>query len=65
VTSYLARDLEFHNPGRIGDRLTADCESVEDLGDEQYRLTTRVHADDEVVIDGEAVVLIDELPDDS
>ena len=65
LTIYLSQDLEFHNPVRIGDRLTADCEIVEDLGDEQYRLTTRVHADEEVVIDGEAVVLIDELPDDS
>ena len=65
LTIYLSQDLEFHNPVRIGDRLTAECEIVEDLGDEQYRLTTRVTEDDTVVIDGEAVVLIDELPDDS
>ncbi|MDS0260353.1 MaoC family dehydratase [Haloarcula sp. S1CR25-12] len=65
LTIYLSQDLEFHNPVRIGDRLTAECEIVEDLGDEQYRLTTRVREDDTVVIDGEAVVLIDELPDDS
>ena len=63
LTIYLSQDLEFHNPVRIGDRLTAECEIVEDLGDEQYRLTTRVKEDDTVVIDGEAVVLIDELPD--
>jgi len=63
LTIYLSQDLEFHNPVRIGDRLTAECEIVEDLGDAQYRLTTRVLEDDEVVIDGEAVVLIDELPD--
>ena len=63
LTIYLSQDLEFHNPVRIGDRLTAECEIVEDLGDEQYRLTTRVLEGDEVVIDGEAVVLIDELPD--
>ncbi len=63
LTIYLSQDLEFHNPVRIGDRLTAECEIVEDLGDEQYRLTTRVLADDEVVIDGEAVVLIDDLPE--
>jgi len=64
LTIYLSQDLEFHNPVRIGDRLTAECEIVEDLGDEQYRLTTRVKEDDTVVIDGEAVVLIDELPAD-
>ena len=63
LTIYLSQDLEFHNPVRIGDRLTAECEIVEDLGDAQYRLTTRVLDGDEVVIDGEAVVLIDELPD--
>ena len=62
LTIYLSQDLEFHNPVRIGDRLTAVCEIVEDLGDDQYRLTTRVR-DDDVIIDGEAVVLVDERPD--
>jgi len=64
LTIYLSQDLEFHNPVRVGDRLTAVCEIVEDLGDAQYRLTTRVLDGDDVVIDGEAVVLVDELPDD-
>jgi acyl dehydratase len=63
LTIYLSQDLEFHAPVRIGDRATAECEVVEDLGRNQYRLTTTVYADDEVVIDGEAVVLIDERPD--
>jgi acyl dehydratase len=64
LTIYLSQDLEFHNPVRIGDRLTAEIEIVEDLGDDQYRLTTRVVDDGDVVIDGEAVVLIDEMPDE-
>ncbi|MFB6151070.1 MAG: MaoC family dehydratase [Haloarculaceae archaeon] len=64
LTIYLSQDLEFHNPVRLGDRLTAVCEIVEDLGDDQYRLTTRVLDDDTVVIDGEAVVLVDELPEE-
>ncbi len=64
LTIYLSQDLEFHNPVRIGDRLTAEVEIVEDLGDEQYRLTTRVvDEEEEVIIDGEAVVLIDEIPE--
>ncbi|PSP31281.1 acyl dehydratase [Halobacteriales archaeon QH_10_67_22] len=63
LTIYLSQDLEFHNPVRIGDRLTAVCEIVEDLGDNQYRLTTRVVDGDDVIIDGEAVVLVDELPE--
>ena len=63
LTIYLSQDLEFHNPVRVGDRLTAICEIVEDLGDDQYRLTTRVLDGEDAVIDGEAVVLVDELPD--
>ncbi|WP_299268922.1 MaoC family dehydratase [Halorientalis sp.] len=59
---YLSQDLEFHNPVRIGDRLTAEIEIVEDLGNEQFRLTTQVKQDEEVVIDGEAVILIDDQP---
>jgi len=64
LTIYLSQDLEFHNPVRPDDRLTAEIEIVEDLGDDQYRLTTRVLDDGNVVIDGEAVVLIDDLPED-
>ncbi|PSP90858.1 acyl dehydratase [Halobacteriales archaeon QS_4_69_34] len=64
LTVYLSQDVEYRGPVEIGDVVTAECEIVEDLGDEQYRLTTRVHTDEgETVIDGEAVVLIDEPPD--
>jgi acyl dehydratase len=59
---YLSQDLEFHNPVRIGDRLTAECEVVEDFDDDQYRLNTRVLNNEQVTIDGEAVILIDEPP---
>ena len=61
---YLSQDLEFHNPVRIDDRVTAKCEVVEDLGNDQFRLTTRVFDGDEVVIDGEAVIMVDSLPED-
>jgi len=61
---YLSQDLEFHNPVRIDDRVTAKCEVVEDLGNDQYRLTTRVFDGDEVVIDGEAVIMVDSPPAD-
>ena len=64
MTIYLSQDLEFRRPASIGEELTAVCEIVEDLGDNKYRLTTQVHnAEGETVIDGEAVVLIDDLPD--
>ena len=61
---YLSQDLEFHNPVRVDDRLTADCEIVEDLGNSQYRLSTQVVDDDDTIIDGEAVVLIDDAPEE-
>lgn len=63
---YLSQDVEFQAPVRRGDRLTADVEVVEDLGDDRFRLRTRVLREaehEETIIDGEAVVLIDELPD--
>ncbi|EMA42835.1 MaoC family dehydratase [Halococcus saccharolyticus] len=57
---YLSQDVEFQNPVRVGDRVTADCEIVEDLGDHRYRIATQVTTDDATAIDGEAVVLLDE-----
>jgi acyl dehydratase len=60
---YLSQDLEFHNPVRIDDRVTAECEIVEDLGNNQFRLSTRVLDDGDVVIDGEAVIMVDTLPE--
>lgn len=59
---YLSQDLEFRAPVRIDDYVTATIEVIEDLGGEQYRLRTTVRKDDDQVIDGEAVVLIDEVP---
>jgi acyl dehydratase len=61
---YLSQDLEFHNPVRIDDRVTAECEIVEDLGNNQFRLSTRVVNGEDVAIDGEAVIMVDELPDE-
>jgi acyl dehydratase len=60
---YLSQDLEFHGPVRIDDRVTAECEIVEDLGNNQFRLSTRVVNGEDVAIDGEAVIMVDELPE--
>ena len=64
LTVYLSQDLEFRAPVAIDDRVSARVEVVEDLGNGQFRLETLVRDEttDTVVIDGEAVVLIDELP---
>jgi len=64
IVVYLSQDLEFHNPVRIDDRVTAKCEIIEDLGNSQYRLRTRVMKGEDAAIDGEAVILIDDRPDD-
>ncbi|WP_306057452.1 MaoC family dehydratase [Natronococcus wangiae] len=64
LTIYLSQDLEFQAPVEVGATVTADCEIVESLGGNRYRLRTTVRSDDETVIDGEAVVLIDEPPEE-
>jgi acyl dehydratase len=65
LTIYLSQDLEFRGPVEIGTTVTAECEIVEDLGGDRYRLRTQVtDADEEVAIDGEAVVLIDDMPEE-
>ncbi|SIR60975.1 MaoC family dehydratase [Natronorubrum thiooxidans] len=66
LTIYLSQDLEFSGPVGIGDRVSARVEVVEDLGNRQYRLETviRNEDDDATVINGEAVVLIDNLPEE-
>lgn len=64
LTIYLSQDVAFQNPVRIGDRVTAVVEVVEELGDNRYRLTTDVVDDDLTYMSGEAVVLIDPRPDD-
>jgi acyl dehydratase len=65
LTIYLSQDLEFRGPVEIDSTVTAECEIVEDLGGDRYRLRTQVtDAEDDVAIDGEAVVLIDDLPDE-
>jgi acyl dehydratase len=65
LTIYLGQDLEFQGPVTIGDRVSATVEVLEDLGNNQYRLSTVIHdeSSDKPVVDGEAVVLIDELPE--
>ncbi|WP_255198385.1 CBS domain-containing protein [Halorarius litoreus] len=64
LTIYLGQDLRYLGPVDLGDRVTAVCEIVENLGDSRYRLSTAVYdSDEECVIEGEATVLIDALPE--
>jgi acyl dehydratase len=64
LTIYLSQDMTFLAPAYIGDRLTASIEVVDDLEDNKYILSTNVHNEsDKQLIKGEAVVLIDPIPD--
>ncbi len=66
LTVYLSQDLTFHAPVEIGEEVTAECEIVERLGDDRYRLRTTVQTEDsQTVVDGEAVVMIRPEPDGS
>ncbi|EMA41414.1 MaoC family dehydratase [Halococcus hamelinensis] len=63
LTIYLSQELEFRHPVRIGETVTGNCEVTESLGGDRYRVETTLHNEDgEVIIAGEAVVLIDDLP---
>lgn len=64
LTIYLSQDMTFLAPAYIGDRLTATVEIVDDLEDNKYILSTNVHNEsDKQLIKGEAVVLIDPVPE--
>ncbi|WP_299236228.1 MaoC family dehydratase [Natronomonas sp.] len=60
---YLSQDIEFRAPVRVGDCVTATVEIAEDLGGDQYRIRTTVAKGDDQVIDGEAIVLVDDAPE--
>lgn len=61
---YLSQDVRFLRPVQVGDELTAMVEIIEDLGENRYRLGTSVRNEPgELVIDGEAQVLIDDHPE--
>jgi acyl dehydratase len=62
VVVYLGQEMQFRAPVYVGDTVTADCTLVEALGGNRYRVETVVKADEQVVIDGEATILIDEEP---
>lgn len=64
LTIYLSQDISFREPIAVGETVTAMCEFVDRLGDNRYRLATRVYGEDgSLAIDGTATVLVQELPD--
>lgn len=66
LTIYLSQDLSFLAPVPLAERLTAECEVVEGLGNRRFRLTTAVlDGEGDPVIDGEATVVVDPVPDEA
>ena len=66
LTIYLSQELSYRGPVDIGERVTAHCEVVEELGSDRFRLATAVDdADGECVVEGDAVVISDSIPDSS
>lgn len=60
---YLSQDVRFLAPVDIGERVSVECEVIQDLGHGRYRLaTTGEDESGEEVLVGEAVVLVDPLP---
>ena len=63
LSIYLSQEISFRGPVGVGERATARCEIVDDLGGSRFRVqTTVLDENEEPVLEGEAVVLVDELP---
>jgi len=64
MTIYLSQELSYRGPVDIGDRVTAHCEVVEQLKEHRFRLATAVDdGDGNCVVEGDAVVISDPIPD--
>ncbi|MFB6359943.1 MAG: MaoC family dehydratase [Halobacteriales archaeon] len=60
---YLSQDVSFVGPVPVDSLPKAIVDVVEDLGEQRYRLTTEVVSEDgDPAVEGEAVVLIEDLP---
>lgn len=57
---YLTQDLEFRAPISSDDRLTATVEIVEALGAGRFRSTTTIDNGERAVIEGEAIIQVDD-----
>ncbi|QSX00843.1 CBS domain-containing protein [Haloterrigena alkaliphila] len=66
LTIYISQESSFLAPIPLEERVTAVCEVVDDLGRSKYRIETTVtDGDGATVLEGDAVVLIDDLPSEA
>jgi len=64
LTIYLSQELSYQGPVDIGETVTAHCEVVERIKDNRFRLATAVDdAEGNCVIEGDAVVISDPIPE--
>jgi acyl dehydratase len=64
LSIYLSQDVRFTSPAEPNRRYTAVVEVRERVDDDRFRLSTDVVDEaGETVVDGEAVVLVDDLPE--
>ena len=64
LTVYLSQELSYQGPVDVGEAVTARCEVVERIKDNRFRLATAVDdSEGNCVIEGDAVVISDPIPD--
>jgi len=61
---YLSQECSYLAPVDVGERVTARCEVVDDLGGDRYRLDVGAHAaDGEELLEGGSTILVDDVPE--
>jgi len=64
LTIYLSQELSYQGPVDIDEEVTAHCEVVERINDTRFRLATAVDdSEGNCVVEGDAVVISDPIPD--
>lgn len=59
---YLSQQVSYLGPVDLDQRVTAEAEVVEAIGEHRFRLATTVSTSGETVVEGEAVVIADPIP---
>jgi acyl dehydratase/CBS domain-containing protein len=64
LTIYISQELSYRAPVDVGERVTAHCQVVDRISENRFRLTTAVDdSEGNAVVEGEAVVISDPIPE--